>query len=295
MVMIHGKSEIKKIGEKAMLANLRIKTWSAMKHEAKADKVVVTKFHAQDNAGKFNKRLINSSAMREIMVIVYEARKYHQRNTLPWTDTGQRLLPSRNFSDYRDHVNAFEDSFRKAVAGFVSNYDTVKAQAKELLGDMYDKYDYPHNINQRFDFGVNISPIPMSGDFRVSLGEFESKKIKKDIEKRTMEALVDANKDLYRRLGVSVSQLIDKLNSESGVVRNSIMSDLAGLCELIPRLNITEDEELDDLRKRVEKKLCSREPREIRDSDAIRKKTVKDAKEILKAMEGMYGTPANSQ
>ena len=72
------------------------------------------------------------------------------------------------------------------------------------------------------------------------------------------------------------------------IFRNSLISNLKDFCELIPKLNLTNDSKLEEFRKDITQKLTTLRPDNLRDSKAERKTAHKAAKDILKKMKD-YG------
>src|SRR4051812_48829471 len=128
--------------EKAMLANLTIRAWSARKRDRDVSKEVETKHQAKD-AGNFNKLLIDKDALKPIVSLTSTLRDMHYEMTLPWGDNGDRLLPSKMYFDYTRKMRNLRDQFDSAVNDFVAQYPTFKQNARKRLGSMYDPDDYP--------------------------------------------------------------------------------------------------------------------------------------------------------
>ena len=275
------------IEEKAMLVKLSISMWTARKHDKRATATVESTYHTTA-AGRFNKVLIAQDAIQEVSKAANAARSFHYENTLPWTDEGYRLLPSKNFDFYSAEMRKLKAVFERAVEKFSSNYNALVDDARVRLNGLFNQTDYPLNIRSKFDFETAISPVPSKSDFRVDVGNEETAKIRADIEIRTKNAAADAHRDLYRRLAETVNHIADRLRDEKAVFRDSLVNNLIKLCELIPRLNINSDPELEKLRKEAEEKLCLCDPQTLRNDKQARKRTARDASAILEAMGGIY-------
>jgi len=134
--------------------------------------------------------------------------------------------------------------------------------------------------------------MPVADDFRVQLNDAEAEKIKQEIESRTSSAIGRANQDLAMRLYDAVFKMSEKLSQPDVVFRNSLVSNLCELVNLIPALNITDDQRLEECRKKAEEMLCQSDPQILREDISVRSKTAKDATDILDTMSGYFGPMA---
>lgn len=279
------------LSEKAMLVKLNISKWSARKHDRNISNEIADKYFADHDMGRYHKILLPKESLREIKLCVSRARDFHYNNTLPWDDTGARILPVKNFDYYREHMTKHRNDFEQSVDDFCREYDTLISEANKRLNGLFDANDYPHKteIVSKFRFNIAIDPLPEADDFRVSLNREEITEIKKDYESRTKETLNQAMQSLWQRLYENVNHMVDRLKNTDNVFRDSLINNLLNLCQLLPRLNVNDDPQLEKMRKRIEKKLCGTTPQELRDNLDARNTVVKEAKGILKAMEGYIG------
>ena len=159
------------------------------------------------------------------------------------------------------------------------------------LNGMFRLEDYPSEseIKHKYDFRISVSPLPDADDFRVTLQGDEVEKIQKDIETRLQEAQTTAIKDLWDRLYDKVSRMADRLSEPKAIFRDTLIQNTIELCEVLPRLNITEDPELERMRQAVESRLCGYIPDDLRTNPAIRKDAAKEAQDILDSMAGYVG------
>jgi hypothetical protein len=70
------------------------------------------------------------------------------------------------------------------------------------------------------------------------------------------------------------------------IFRDSLIENLSNFCELIPKMNLTQDNNLEELRKEAVKKLAELKPIDLRESRKDRRKAHKSAKEIMEKIKG---------
>lgn len=279
------------LNEKAMLVRLSVSQWTAKKYDKKVSSEVIQNNNATSKAGRFNKSLIAQEEINKINAIQQQARLYHYAVTLPWNDEGSRILPSVLYMEYSKKMREFRSEFEGIVSEFIGKYPELKEQAKTNLGNMFNEMDYPsvEKIKGKFAFGIDVYPMPIASDFRVELQADEVESIRKDIETKTKTILENSTKDLYNRLYKVVSHLADKLSVTDAIFRNSIISNICDLCNLLPALNITNDPKLEEIRKKIEERICDKNPDDFREDKEIRETTAKEASDILAVMEGYIG------
>lgn len=274
-----------KISNKAMLVRLSISQWIARKF----DKKITTKIEEEYNtfnSGRFNKCLLDSSALKKIQSIINNARTYHKYNTLPWNNNGERILPSENFNKYSAAMRVFKEVFDTEVLNFFEHYNEYVGNAEQLLNKMFNKEDYPHisELSSKYNLHVVINPLPISNDFRVSLNEDEIETIKNNIEKRLNEGINYAMKDLWNRLYNIISTMSVTLEDKEAIFRDSLINNIKDLIDLLPSMNINNDENLIDIKNEIEEKICKYDPQDLRDNLKSRNTIVSDTNNIIHKM-----------
>lgn len=273
--------------ESAMLITLNISQWTARKFDKKAS-AEVEKSHGAKDAGRFNKMLIGKEALETINKIATSARDYHYKMTLPWGDNGDRLLPASVFMDYRDAVSGFKGDFGSAVTKFVRDYPDYRDQARKRLGTMYDALDYPpvEEVGKRFRIETHVTPIPTEHDFRVQLNESYVKEIQRDLRASMEARQTEAIKDCWVRLREKVERIHERLSDEDKVFRDSLIDNTRDLVNLLPRLNIMNDPDLDAMASEVGQMLV--DPGRLRNDKGLRNETADKAAEILKRLPKLH-------
>lgn len=271
--------------EKAMVVYLNISAWTARKYDQRVSKEIEDKYDSED-AGRYNKLLIAKASIHNIQRIVSEARTFHYENTLPWLDNGGRLLPAANYFDYVNAIQKFHDQYENEVENFIRAYPALKSEAQHRLNSMYDEEDYPDvlTLSTKYSFSTQVSPVPVADDFRVNLNDDEIEAIKASIEKQVQESTESAMHDLWMRLFKVVQHMAERLSKEDNKFKNSLVNNINELCELLPKLNITNDPELAKSVQEIEDKLTVHNPQTLREDKAARSETAVEAQKILNKM-----------
>ena len=156
--------------------------------------------------------------------------------------------------------------------------------------------NYEYMVQQNLPILVwietKVMPLPDAGDFRVTLGDEEKERIKRQITVAVDASLQVASRDLWQRLYEAVSHLAERLQAyqvtEDGVehpFRDSVVTNLVKLVDILPKLNVTADLELERLATQVRASLLV-DPQELRKSESVRTETAKAAAAIARRMAG---------
>lgn len=279
-----------------MLANVRIRRWTGRRLDRKVTDEVNQQNQAEDDAGRYNKLLISKTAFEGINAATRSARQAHYTLTLPWADEGPRLLPAEQFQTFAERFGKYRENFDLAADEFAKKYPEYRGTAKKRLGRMFNDEDYPDSKSVRgmFSFNVLMAPVADASDYRVKLGVEQLKDLKTSTEAWMKDALAQAMRDPAERIVDVVGRMVERLKNykpandakgtkASGLFRDSLVTNIEELVELLPAFNLTNDKMLDGLTKRMKSELCKTNATTLREDERVRVKTAKSAEAILAA------------
>lgn len=269
--------------DQAMLVNLNIRMWEARKYDRVATHDVETK-HGANDAGRFNKLLIDKASLSGLVKVTGAARQHHYKSTLPWGDNGDRLLPSRMYFQYQKDMREYRVKVEAAADEFARAYPGLVQAARKRLGTLYDPRDYPpvHLVRQRFGLDTSFTPIPDAKDFRVDVAADDAAKIKEDITRMVGDRHRAAVKDMFARAQEMVTRVHERLTSEKPVIRDTLMTNLQELVTLMHAFNTEGDPELQHLEQQLRAMICT--PQQLRARPEVRDKTAKAANDLLASL-----------
>ena len=288
----------------AMLVGLRITAWSGRLYDRQASDQVAVHHDASASAGRYNKRLLPKAAFAALTAAMSAARTAHYENTLPWDDQGSRLLTVANYERYTELLDALRERVVRERARFVEDYDGNVAQARLDLGRLFRMEDYPSKeaLRDRFAIRYRITPVPDADHFMAQLAAGDADRVKRDMERQIEERLHDAVGDLYRRLGEVVERVSERLREDGSgkplVFRDSMIENLRGLVDVVPRLNIFGDDGLARLCGQVKDRIASVDPDSLRPSrtfdPAARARVKREADALLERFAGYLAPEAEA-
>lgn len=275
-----------------MLVEFNASVWTARKlDKSTTSEVVANKNAAAKDAARVNKHLLaGRSELDVIQQAVSRARTFVYDNTLPWSDSGLRLLPTINFMKFTQKMNDFEEEIAALVKSFVAIYPTLITAQAMALGDMFKRDDYPtaNEIMTKFSFRVNYMPVPTSGDIRVDIGNEAQRELQKKLDELTNERIDAAMRDVRGRLGEHLKRMSDRLTTDyvqgeakSRRFHDSLVDGALELCNMTKALNVVNDLELEQARQTLEKILVGVSPEDLRKNEAVRQGTKKEVDAIL--------------
>ncbi len=276
------------ITERAMLAAVHISIWTATKHDRKISRDVANQHGAHQAAGRYNKQLLHGAdKLDELRTLAGQIRQYFYEITLPWSDEGFRLLPSNFYFDLMGRMREFEASFDQGVNSFLTVYPQYVDQVRPELNGLFREEDYPSAEKLRSKFGIklDILPIPSGGDFRVEMSAEEHARVSREIDANVRQSLTRGTEDLWKRLREVVSHMVDRLNEPESRFHGSLVTNVFDLVEILPRLNVNKDEDLNRFAEQVRQRLCNHSAADLKKQEALRFATAGDAADIVSQMD----------
>ena len=264
------------ISSSALLVELNISVWPASKLDREVTDKVNTDASAVRGASQTKKNLFAGTSLRkDISDFAARVRLYHNKHTLPWADKGERMLPTALFMDYKQTMNGYERTFDMLCDNFFDEYETLVQEAKVNLGSMYKAEDYPDltEVRTKFSFKRSVKPLPEAGDFRLDIPAHDLEEMRSAYETQYSEKLADAMRTPWERLHEVLLGMSKKLeDSGDGKKRyhDSLISNPLELCELLTKLNVTNDPKLEDARRQVELAMLGADIEEVKEDALVR-------------------------
>lgn len=276
----------------SMLVEFNASVWTARKLDKKTtDEVVTSKNAAAKDAARVNKHLLaGRNELDVINTYVGSVRTYVYENTMPWSDTGIRLLPTANFLTFSQRMADSEQTFFSYVEDFIRVYPSLITAQAMALGDMFKRDDYPDvsEIERKFNFRLNFMPVPRAGDFRVDVGNDAQKELQEKLAKLADERVEAAMADVRERLKTHLMRMQDRLGYDNvdgdrrtRKFHDSLVTGALELCDMVKHLNIINDTTLDQARVGLVQALQGVDAKELRTNEAVRDDVRKNVDALL--------------
>ncbi len=271
----------------AMLVELRISTWTARKRDNETTMDVNTSKEADQDAGSVYKYLMaGSDHLKKIEKYAAKCRGWNSTQTLPWMK-GVGLLPMENFFKYREQLGTMEANFYALVNDFIIAYPQIKNDQAFKLGKYYRADEFPdvETLPRRFKFEYNFLPVPESGDFRINCEARVKADLQEQYDKMFQDKLQEAMRDPWDRLHSMLIRMSERLTDDEGgerkIFRDSLLENAVELCDLLTRLNVTKDPELEKARRMLEQAVTLTDIKDLRADESSRIELKTSVDEII--------------
>ena len=289
----------------ALLIDVSITKWNNNRQSKKATDSIKNEFgidsgYQNKSRVRAYKSAIDPDHLKPLDKICNAFRTYIYQVTLPYNDTGKRLLSASLFEKVNEQIRAFKTDFDTEKDNIVENFDTWKNQARHDLNGLYNDQDYPavSDLKFKYSHSIDFEPVPSASSFQVDILEKYADEIREQLENNSNKTLQNAMSDCWRRIYENVSSLAKKMNEKridnktgqetAPIFRNSIIENINELIELLPDLNIINDPQLESMRKRLQDELAGIDPKELRESKESRQEIAEKAKSILNDLDSIF-------
>lgn len=276
------------ISSSAMLVELNISVWTGRKYDKQVSREVDVAKQTQTRAGNYNKILFaDEPKFSAIGKFAGNARTFHYHATMPWSDSGLRLLTTAMYFDYAKQISAYEQEFYQLVEECINDWDAMINRARVKLGALFDPTDYPSadDVRTKFRFSVKYAPVPEVGDFRVNVGNEAQEVLRQSYANYYQQNLEQAYADVWERTYEALKNMSNKLSGEQKqIFRNTLVTNVTEMIDLLDKFNITGDTRMKQAKERIKDALFGVTPDGLREDDDLRQEVKGKVDALLKEM-----------
>lgn len=285
-------TNVPSLSSSAMLVELSISAWTGRKKDKAASKKVTDENGADAAVASVNKTLLSDcEQLINIKRYIGEARNHvHYHFTMPWSDTGIRLLPTEMFFEYQRMVTHYEALIAAEVDSLIDDFEYQKSKASARLGTLFNAEDYPtaESLRDKFSFRVNYMPLPDAGDFRLDIGNEAMREIKDKYEGMYTNKIEQAMQDIWHRVHKSLVAMSSRLgyddNGKKLIFRDSLIENALDMVDILRKCNVTKDSQMQIMAEKLEDTLRGVTPEGLREDDVYREDTKKSIDDLLKTL-----------
>ena len=281
------------ISSSALLVELNISVWPASKIDREITDKVNSDAGAVRGASQTKKNLFAGTSLRkDIADFAARVRLYHNKHTLPWADKGERMLPTALFLEYKQTMNGYERTFEMMCDNFFIEYPRLVAEAPTALQGLFKAEDYPdiEEVKRKFGFKRTVKPVPEAGDFRLDIPASDLEEMRTEFVDQQDKKLADAMREPWERLHKTLVGMSEKLTDVEGDdakkrYHDTLITNPLELCELLTKLNVTNDPKLEEARRQVELTMLGANIESIKEDAGTRSELKSKVDNILKRFE----------
>tara|TARA_R110000868_G_scaffold241686_1_gene497184 strand:- start:7430 stop:8341 length:912 start_codon:yes stop_codon:yes gene_type:complete len=282
------------ISSAAMLVELSIGTWTGRKLDKRASQAVTTDNHADKGVANVHKKLLGDCAeLDAVQKFTANARNTHYACTMPWSDTGLRLLPTTQYFKYHQEMTTLQNEYKRLVDTFLDAYSWEIQNSQLKLGDLFNADEYPtaDSLTSKFRFKMNYMPLPDVGDWRVSISNETEDALRSQYEGYYATQLQAAMSDVWKRAHDALTKMSERLDyaddMNKKVFRDSLVTNVQDMIELLDVCNVTNDPVMAQAQCDLDDAMRGITPDALREDLYLRAETRRKVNEVRKTIDNL--------
>ena len=200
-------------------------------------------------------------------------RRFIDAYTSPWLHRGVRVLSVEVLAEFRKNLQRLELDLATAVQKMINNFEGLRQEAQERLGDLYDESKYPdkEKLQNAFKLSMHYLPMPVaSATTLMGLSDEQVEEFKVSFKRDSAEAYNNAHRETWMSAKNQIEKLINTLTDNKRAMRRDVLDKLCDRLSEISRLSLVNDPEFDVLVTCIQEVLSKVDPAGIKKDDAER-------------------------
>jgi hypothetical protein len=246
-----------------------------------------------------SKKLWNTAnkAYRAVTDVKKQIREYWEGNTLPYVEDGVRLIRQDRIDQFNDTMREFRRNLGIAVIYLDQTMDELIREARGLLGDTFDRANYPDTFAGKFDVEwdfPSLAPPEYLATLNPRLFAEHSARIAsrfEEVARRTEEAFIAELAGLIDELQ---AKLAGEQDGKAKRLHEANIEQVREFFDRFRRLNLHSSEQLDHVVDQAERAMTTGNlfgetvtADEIRDSSAVRQTLASRLAAVGAQLDGM--------
>jgi hypothetical protein len=287
------------IASSAVLIDLSISTWTGRKLDKRASNDVTAQNNAAKGVANVHKKLLGDCAeLDAVQKFAANARNAHYAMTMPWSDLGMRLCPTKKYIDgngYERTMTELQTEFFRLTEAFLNAYDWEIQNAQLKLGALFSSDDYPSrdSLAAKFKFRFVAIPLPDAGDWRLDIGNEAATAMREQYEKFYGDQLREAMADVWKRAHEALTKMSERLDyaddTTKKVFRDTLVTNVQEIVDLLDTMNITADPAMTEAHKRLDAAMQGITPDALREDAYLRAQTKRQVDDVRKIIDSLPG------
>jgi len=249
-------------------------------------------FDAKGQFVSMAKKLIDTShpAWKAIVKVRGNIQKAWETGSLPFPQAGVRLVRRNELETFLEKMRGLQNELQKAERGLNVHYERLRKRAKENLGDLYDKNDYPASLIGKFTVTWDF-PNVEAPDYLRMVSPVLYRQEQERVRNRFEEAVSLAEEAFINELLNMVNHLIERLSGlkdgKPKVFRDTAVTNLKEFFDRFQRLNIGSSEDLNRMVGNVRRIMEGNTPELLRNSDSLRQQMSSRLSVVQSELDGL--------
>ena len=285
------KIAVPSISGSAMMVELSIRNWAGRKLDKSASQKVTLDNRASTGVANVNKKLLGDCAeLSAVLKFAANVRNSHYAMTMPWSDTGMRLLPTTRYFKYNEAMIALKAEYFALVDAFLSSYNWEITQAQVKLGDLFNPDEYPSvaALQTKFGFGFTYIPVSEARDWRLDIEADAKEELAAHYQSYYSKQLETAMADVNGRARVIAERMSERLdyvdNETKKVFRDTLVTNVLEIVDLMDACNLTGDPAMRANAQALRDALHGIDADDLREDHRLRRATKKAVDDVIASL-----------
>ena len=233
-------------------------------------------FGAQGKAISAAKRLIDTKndRYRVLTSIKSTITRYWKDSSLAFPEPGIRLIRQDRIEDFDLKLGRYQRELQTAVGSLEEHFNELKEAARTRLGSLFDPSDYPATLADEFAVEWDF-PNVEAPDYLRRLNPEVYRQQAQLVSERFEETVAMAEQAFIDELDQLVNHLAERLAGDDDgrpkIFRDSSLTNLSSFFERFRDLNVSSNQQLDNLVEQCQQLVAGVAPQSLRDSDSLRR------------------------
>ena len=217
---------------------------------------------------------VKHDSWRVLTSIKSQATKYWKENSLPYPESGIRLIRQNRIEEFNSSFEDFREQLEAGVRMLDEQFAEIKEAARIRLGSLFDSTDYPTSLADAFAIEWDFPSVDPPDYLRRLNPDVYAEQARR-VEQRFDEAVQLAESAFVEEFDRLVNHLAERLAGEEDgrpkIFRDSAVANMSEFFTRFRDLNIRSNSDLDDLVDRCEGLMSGVQPQALRDNDGLRR------------------------
>ena len=233
-------------------------------------------FGAEGNSISAGKKLIDTKheSYKALTSLKSQVTRYWKDNSLPYPEAGIRLCKQSQIDEFNSTLEDYREQLEAGVRVFDEEFAEIKEAAKQRLGSLFDLSDYPSSLEDEFKILWDFPAVDAPDYLRRLNPELFEEQARR-VSQRFEQAVEMAEQAFIEELDQLVNHLADRLSGDDNgrprIFRDSAVANMSEFFNRFRELNISSNEQLDQLVGRCEELMNGVQPQALRDNRSLRR------------------------
>lgn len=270
--------------DRCVLVQMRRNMWQARAFDKSATETLeanagVTK------VGRYNKTLLKGNKdLKEVQQAFYKCYEYYKDHSLPWMSDGARIIPSAELLDFTAEVTRLKENCMALVSRLHDNWNAAVQEDANRMGSLFNPLDYPDadTMASLWDIRLVVMPISDGGDFRTEVSDDIKAALDAELQETEAMATEHCMKELLEPITAMAERLSVPVGEAGSVFRDTLVSNLKDAAARVKKLNINDNDTINNTCDRVLSVLSGVDAQTLRDVDGVRNSVASSMRALQK-------------